>query len=143
MDVVNARIFGHFTRDRIHRHDILGIIVPDGREIAELAVDSFLRSKEICDLHIYCLLSAGCYEIDFSDAEDADGNLVPANPEVVVHHVFHHLLNRTAKVESAEIVPKSMVGKIIFFEQFKQLLSMKVIARHVMNEQCVGKEADV
>ena len=111
-DMDNARIFGQSAADRIHRDDILRVVVAYGMQVAELPRYGLFRAEQVNGLYIEPALIAHGHEIHLPVTEYAHRNLEPLCDQMVVDDVLHHFLDAAAQVEPAEQVAQAVVGEI-------------------------------
>ena len=112
VDMDNARIFGQSAADRIHRDDVLRVVVAYGLQVAELPRHGLFRAEQVNGLYIEPALIAHGHEIHLSITEYAHRNLEPLCDKMVVDGVLHHFLDAAAQVEPAEQVAQAVVGEI-------------------------------
>ena len=110
VDMDNARIFGQSAADRIHRDDILRVVVAYGLQVAELPRHGLFRAEQVNGLYIEPALIAHGNEIHLSITEYAHRNLEPLCDKMVVDGVLHHFLDAAAQVEPEAPVSEAVDG---------------------------------
>ena len=93
VDVYDARIFGQPATHRVHRDDILRVIVAYGLQVAELPRYGLFRAEQVNGLHVEPALISHSHKVHFPIPEDTYCNLEPLRDQVVVDDIFHHLLD--------------------------------------------------
>lgn len=99
-----ARILWEVPSHRIHRHDILGIVVFDGFKITELTRDCLLRPEKIGGLYIDGLTASGGYEIHLSVSQYPDIYVESLYDKMVPDYIFDYFLYTSAQIEAANQV---------------------------------------
>ena len=99
MDVHDARIFGQPAAHRVHRDDILRVIVAYGLQVAELPRYGLFRAEQVNGLHVEPALISHSHEVHFPISEDTYCNLEPLCNQVVVDDIFHHLLDAAKNIK--------------------------------------------
>lgn len=112
MDVTDAGVIAESSAERIHRHHIFRVIILYRGKVAELALYSFIRGKQISYLNVHALLSFGCDKVYLADAKQTDGHIKALTTKVIPDHIFHHLFDAASQIGSAKIIADSMVGEI-------------------------------
>ena len=90
VDMNDARIFRKAAADRIHRDDILRVIVAYGPQVAELPRHGFFRAKKVNSLYVKPALATHGHEVHLPIPENIDCDLEPLRDQVVVDDVFQH-----------------------------------------------------
>ena len=90
VDMDDARIFRKAAADRIHRDDILRVIVAYGPQVSELPRHGLFRTEQVNGLHVEPALAAHSHEVHFPVPENAHSDLEPLRGQVVVDDVFQH-----------------------------------------------------
>ena len=98
VDVHDARIFGQPVAYRIHRDDILRVIVAYGLQVAELSCHGLFRAEQVNGLHVELAFISHGYEVHLSIPENTYCNLEPLCNQVV-DDIFHHLLDAAKNIK--------------------------------------------
>lgn len=143
VDMDNARIFGQAATDRVHRDDVLRVVVAYGAQVAELPRDGLFRAEQVNGLHVKRAFPTGGHEIHLSITEYAHRDLEPLCDQVVVDDVLHHLLDAAADVEPAEQVAQAVVGEIELVVLLEDAPAVDVVTLHGSDDERPAKVAQV
>ena len=143
MDVHDARIFGQPAAYRIHRDDILRVIVAYGLQVAELPCHGLFRAEQVNGLHVELAFISHGHEVHLPISEDTYCNLEPLRDQVVVDDIFHHLLDAAAQVEPTEQVAQAVVGKIELVVLLEDALAVDVVPLDRDNDERPAKVAEI
>ena len=84
VDVYNTRIFWQATADRVHRNDILRVIVTYGSQVTELSCYGLFRAEQVNGLHIKPALVTHSHEVHLPVTQDTSRNLESLRDQMVV-----------------------------------------------------------
>ena len=143
MDVHDARIFGQPAAYRIHRDDILRVIVAYGLQVTELPCYGLFRAEQVNGLHVELAFISHGYEVYLPIPEDTYCNLKSLRDQVVVDDIFHHLLDVAAQVEPTEQVTQTVVGEIEFVVLFEDALAVDVVPLDRDDDERPAKVAEI
>ena len=142
-DMDDARIFWQATADRIHRDDILRVIVAYGPQVAELPRHGLFRAEQVNGLHVKPALAAHGHEVHLPVPEDAHRDLETLCEQVEVDDILHHLLDAAAQVEPAEQVAQAVVGEIKLVVLLEDALAVDVIPLDRYDDERPAEVAEI
>ena len=142
-DMDNARIFGQSAADRVHRNDVLRIVVAYGLQVAELPRYGLFRAEQVNGLHVKCPFVSRSHKIHLAVTEDAHRHLEALRDQMVVDDVLHHLLDAAAQVESAEQVAQAVVGEIELVVLLEDAPAVDVVTLHGSDDERSAQVAQV
>ena len=143
VDMDNARIFGKSSTDRVHRDDILRVVVAYGLQVAELPRYGLFRAEQVNSLYIKPALIAHGHEIHLAITEYAHCYFEALRDQMVVDDVFHHLLDAAAQVEPAEQVAQAVVSEIELVVLLEDAPAVDVVTLHGGDDERSAQIAQV
>jgi hypothetical protein len=143
VQVMYSGVFGQFAANRIHRDNILWIVILNSLKVAELASDSLIRTEEVSGLDVNGSISPTRDKVYLGGAEDANRNPETLHYKVMIDYVLNNLLNATAEVKTTEQIAQAVVGKIVLVILFEKFLPVDIIALHSIDNKRIAQVFEV